>query len=629
MRIKIGIILSFILILSCKEKITEEVKKETEVEIVPFLPFQKIPLKNLASFKEVSENWKVAGSVFADRSKKNSLSSEEGTGILVNNPQKGMNGNLFTTFEHGDIELEFDVMMPKESNSGIYFQGRYEVQLFDSWGIKKPKASDLGGIYQRWDSIRGKGKEGYDGIAPKTNAAKAPGLWQHFKIIFHAPKFDADGTKTKNAWFEEIWLNGVLVQENAELTGPTRAAAFQDEQPMGHLMIQGDHGPMALKNFRYKLYGNKGVKLSDMTMVEYENTSVELPMLDSLTPLRELKTDSISASMVSGERSQRILKYNGKMEIPDSGDYLFDFKVNGAGGLLLIDKDTVVNFDGDYNLDSLGLGKIALQKGTVPFTLVYNKHRPWTNGFSLEVEGPEIQKHALQAAMSLALSAGPAEAIMVEGFNEPIAQRSFFMHDGIKRTHCISVGTPEEIHYAYDLEKGSLLQVWSGDFLDATPMWHSRGPKQLGVPAGFTVSFDGSPEFANLQGENSAWPKDVSEDSNIKQLGYEFDQNRYPFFLYQIDGATILDKMIPSKTLRMLHRSIEIDGTKEVWHKVATGNSITKLPDGSYIVNDESYYIDFSDSLELEPVIRNSNGSDELLVKVPSGKQLVEYSIIW
>src|SRR5690606_20858767 len=139
-------------------------------------------------------------------------------------PEKGKNQHLFTAFEHGDIEIELDVMMPVHSNSGLYFQGRYEIQLFDSWAVYKPQHSDMGGIYHRWDNSRA--EKGYEGHPPAINAAKAPGLWQHFKIIFHAPRFNAAGQKVNNAIFKEVWLNGVLIHENQEVTGPTRSSAF-------------------------------------------------------------------------------------------------------------------------------------------------------------------------------------------------------------------------------------------------------------------------------------------------------------------------------------------------------------------------------------------------------------------
>ena len=293
-----------------------------------------------------------------------------------------------------------------------------------------------------------------------------------------------------------------------------------------------------------------------------------------------------------------------------------------------MDKDTVINRNGDYNLDSLGLGKTTLPKGVVPFTFIYNKHRPWTSGFSLEVEGPRIQKHALQAPGSLDLDGGAVDRIMVEVENEPIAQRSFLMHEGKKRTHCVSVGTPQAIHYAYDLQFGSLLKVWDGEFLDATPMWRSRGSKQLGVPSGFTVSFDGSPEFAQLENYNKEWPKTIVENKDWKSLGYELNSDGLPVFSYHYEGSTIKDKMIAVDSDRRLKREITVDGSNEIWHKIAAGESISKLPDGTYIVNDESYFIDFQKD-NLNPVIRKSSGLDELLVKLPSGTQKIDYSIIW
>ena len=78
--------------------------------------------------------------------------------------------NLLTVFEHSDIELELEVMMPKGSNSGIYLQGRYEVQLFDSWGKKVPQDTDCGAIYHRWDAARGWTKQLHLGALRNNNA---------------------------------------------------------------------------------------------------------------------------------------------------------------------------------------------------------------------------------------------------------------------------------------------------------------------------------------------------------------------------------------------------------------------------------------------------------------------------
>lgn len=618
-------LLSLLIGSSCSQK-KEGVKNIVTNKPVLTLPFHAMSLEDLTDFNIVASNWEVAGSVYVDRSQEKVLSSEEGSGILVNNSKNEKPGNLVTTFEHGDIEFECDVMMPVNSNSGIYFQSRYEVQLFDSWGVVIPKHGDMGGIYQRWDKSKEKGEEGFEGFSPKVNAAKAPGLWQHLKVIFHAPKFDESGSKIKNAWFEEVRLNGALIHQNVEVSGPTRGGIETKEESKAPLLIQGDHGPVAFRNIKYKLFDGSEVQLIDLTLNEYENTLPLFPNLDSLVPIREVQTDSISATMATGERPQKLLSYMGKLKIPESGDYIFDFKLNRAGGALLIANDTLISMNGNYSLDSLGISKVTLEKGEVPFQLIYNKHVPWQIGFGLYVEGPGVQKHALHASSSLNLPSdevNPKFMITVE--DEPISQRGFWMHEGKKRTHCIAVGNPEGIHYTYDLELGTLVQVWDGSFMDATKMWQGRGEKQLGIPAGFIVSLHGDPELASLKNDDALWP---TVTSNYEQLGYEFDSNRKPIFTYQINGSSISNKFIPSTTNRGLKREITINGLNDIWFKVADGSEIEELADGTFMVNDESYFIDLVGN-DFKAEIRRSNGIDELLVKIPSGEQQFEYSIIW
>ncbi|NQT11435.1 MAG: DUF1080 domain-containing protein, partial [Planctomycetes bacterium] len=117
------------------------------------------------------------------------------------------------------------------------------VQILDSWGVETPKYGDCGGIYQRWANGRG-----FEGRPPGVNASRPPGQWQTFDCVFLAPRFDAAGKKIANAKFVKVVHNGKLVHENVEVTGPTRAAAFSDEKPLGPLMLQGDHGPVAYRN---------------------------------------------------------------------------------------------------------------------------------------------------------------------------------------------------------------------------------------------------------------------------------------------------------------------------------------------------------------------------------------------
>lgn len=203
----------------------------------------------LTAWKQPTHEWLIVGSAALDAADAKKLTLTDGMGVLANS-RKGKTGNIVSAAEFGDAEIHVEWLVPKGSNSGVYVMGRYEVQVFDSFGKAKPAASDAGGIYQRWDPKRGKGMEGFEGTPPRVNAAKAPGEWQSFDITFKAPRFDAAGMKTANAVFVKVIHNGQVVHENVEVTGPTRSAMweYEPEKPTGPLMLQGDHGPVVYRN---------------------------------------------------------------------------------------------------------------------------------------------------------------------------------------------------------------------------------------------------------------------------------------------------------------------------------------------------------------------------------------------
>lgn len=210
----------------------------------------KIELGQLADFKTAGPNWKEAADLEGDPRNETGLVVRGGKGLIVNQPGEGAKSDLFTEWEHGDLEFEGEFLLPKGSNSGIYFMGRYEIQLFDSSGVRTPGVRDLGALYERWDASRGKGYEGFDGVPPRANAARAPGLWQHIHVLFRAPRFDDQGKKVEDARFLSVEVNGYPVQIDTVATGPTRSSHFESEAPLGPLMIQGSHGAVALRRLR-------------------------------------------------------------------------------------------------------------------------------------------------------------------------------------------------------------------------------------------------------------------------------------------------------------------------------------------------------------------------------------------
>lgn len=168
-------------------------------------------------------------------------------GTILNGPN-GRTTNLLTEQKFGDIELYLEYMIAKGSNSGVYLQGHYEVQIFDSWDSTEPMTtSDGGAIYHRWINNQGIG-----GSAPSRNASRRPGEWQSFHIWFRAPRFDAAGKKIENARFIRVLHNGLSIQNNVEVEGLTRAAMETPEAATGPLMLQGDHGPVAFRNIYWR-----------------------------------------------------------------------------------------------------------------------------------------------------------------------------------------------------------------------------------------------------------------------------------------------------------------------------------------------------------------------------------------
>lgn len=128
-------------------------------------------------------------------------------------------GNIQTKDKFGDCQLHIEwKTSPKDvkagktgqgcSNSGIYLMGKYEVQVLNSYINETDPDRQAGAIYKQH--------------IPLVNASMKPGKWQVYDIIFKAPRFDEKGTQTASGKIT-ILHNGVLIQNNVEIQGPTRA----------------------------------------------------------------------------------------------------------------------------------------------------------------------------------------------------------------------------------------------------------------------------------------------------------------------------------------------------------------------------------------------------------------------
>ena len=607
------------------------------------LPAQPIPLTDLGAFRPTAANWRVAGGAAADRGKSLALQAEPGTGVLVNAPTDAAKGHLFTTMQHGDLDVSLDVMLPKGSNSGVYLMGRYEVQLFDSWGVASPTFADMGGIYQRWDEKRGAGNEGYEGTAPRLNASRAPGLWQHLDIVFRAPRFDGK-RKIANARFTKVVLNGVVVQENVEVTGPTRAAAFQDEQPTGPLMIQGDHGPIAVRNIQYKAYTGVAT-LSDLRFRAFTGDQMDSAWIDTHTPVRQGTATGLSTEAAQATNKFAVA-YDGSLTVPTTGRYRFIINLDWVGAEPAMQGPAVagarLSLDGTPVLVHRGAARRAmadvdLTAGKHAFALRFYKNRAYGNerDLNLWIEGPGVRRQALHDETLLTSAGNPVSPIVLQPQMEPVLLRSFEWHRHSKRTTVMSVADPLGVHYSYDLAQGAPIFVWRGPFLETTQMWNDRGEDQIARPIGSTVDLAGVPTVAILGDANAAWPDSLPDERDFTRLGFQLDKAGRPTIRSRVRGITVEDALSPEASGPSLRRELRLHApatasTDGVYVLLAMGRNIVRQSDGSYAVDDKSYLVTLP-SGAAQPVLREQTGRAELLlpVRFDRGEATVAYSIVW
>lgn len=143
--------------------------------------------------------------------------------------------DITSVAEFGDCFLHCEFRCPEgHGNAGVAFMGRYEVQIYNSFG-QQPSKQGVASFYNQ--------------TAPTYVASKPAGEWQTFDITFRAPRFDADGKVTEPARATVIH-NGYLVQDNVAFQGPTgiQYGDFKGEVATAPIVLQGNHDAVDFRN---------------------------------------------------------------------------------------------------------------------------------------------------------------------------------------------------------------------------------------------------------------------------------------------------------------------------------------------------------------------------------------------
>lgn len=145
-------------------------------------------------------------------------------------------GSIKTIKSFGNCQLHIEWRSPAvvkgdsqdRGNSGIFLQGRYELQVLDSYNSKTYVNGQAGSIYKQY--------------IPLVNACRPPGEWQTYDIIFKAPVFKENGDLLSPGYFT-VLQNGVLIQNHVELKGNTAHGGKPSYEKHGKLPISlQDHG---------------------------------------------------------------------------------------------------------------------------------------------------------------------------------------------------------------------------------------------------------------------------------------------------------------------------------------------------------------------------------------------------
>jgi hypothetical protein len=216
--------------------------------------------------------------------------------------------------------------------------------------------------------------------------------------------------------------------------------------------------------------------------------------------------------------------------------------------------------------------------------------------------------------------------IIVTPGSKPSFIKTFLNYGDKKLTHVISVGSPTEMNYSYDLKEGALFQVWRGKFLDVTQAWKDRGEKQLGVPLGSVISLSDAPVFSILQDERASWPDSISFDE-LANKGYQLDKDRTPTFMYSIKGLDVKDKIVTTSNGESIERTLTVaNAPGNLYGRIAEGKNIENISGDLYAVDGKSYYVRID--RKYKPLIRPSKNGQEIIVKYDSANPIT-YSLIW
>jgi hypothetical protein len=499
----------------------------------------------------------------------NNIEITKGQGILYANGKSILNSKkLFS-----DYKLSFEVLQDSESEAIFYLGNGLALDLTAS----KAHFGDL-------IKVDGKIQK------PSQQVGKMAGLWQKVDLTYMS------GLYGELAVLESVVINDVNIFANHMLANSNSEASA--------IRFENKKGLLALRNAAYTVLVNKTpVSISNLSYKLQETASWQKQWAASSTPPKTGVSETMTLDVPNDYRWFSIT-YSGDLTVEKADKYAFTLEYSGVG-FLIIDGKKVI--DSKDELNRLPVTELVeLSEGKHTFEYFYRRVG-WKPAFGLYVAGSDFRPYALHPYKNLPLPEYPSVIHENPKGQKARTIRSFMNFGEEKRTTVISVGTAERKNYSFDLEKGTMLYVWQGDFANVTEMWYNRGEPQLLEPLGQVIKLSGKPSFY------------LGTEDEYSLEEYFLDKNGLPTYLHSLNGLAVSQKLEPVENGFEVNIEAEND---DINYLLGAGNQIKKASDKLYKIDD--HYILLQENTPLE--VRKDGNAMTLTGKANAIKS---YQLIW
>ncbi len=535
---------------------------------------------NSASWS-VSNPWQNASKITLNPINEKKTQIIDGKSIIYS---KAPNSNIVSEIKLQDLKLKFYILQSKSGNAKLNL-GDNLCLIFDM-----NSNATFGAILKNNETL----------IKPLAEAKRKEGLWQKIELVMSLTGLNGIPV------IEKVILNDLLIHSNVLL--PNLKSAN------GTLSFSNQNGLLAFKNFEYIGFEKK----QPISIVNLTYTLEETYNSDrSFESKKQDKVSGKSATLttdIPNNFNKYILHYKGEMNVEKDAMYGFTLEHQGTGKLL-IDGEQVVG-SGEYLYRNPISGLKEIKAGKHSFEYIYHPIY-WRPVFGVEVSGADFRPYGLNDPKTLPTRQLEGGIFIDNVESKAKTIRSFLNFNETKLTKVISVGTPEKIHYSFDLDNGSLLQVWKGKFADVTQMWHERGEPQLLYTSGLLTVLNNEIPFFEINNEAQTKTDVYTEFINA---GYDLDENGVPIYTYNWKNASFTQKFSPSYDGLLCE--VTCSETAKFGYTLAIGNEITKLSEKLYKV--DNFYVEFNEKAKV--YIKENSGKYYLRTNL-TGK--IAYTLTW